>query len=247
MIAIPSTARIVEQLAGAELFVGLTPEVLAEVAKRGKVEALAKGAILFAQGAPADRCHALLTGRVRIAQSGAEGGRVIVRFVGPGEMFGTVALFTDRRYPAEASSVIDSVAISWPEPTLLELTHRYPQIALNLVRIVGARLREVQERLREIATQPVDQRIAHALLRLADRGTDTGKHDAAIAFPITRQDVAEMCGATLYTVSRVLTAWEKAGYIATHRKHLTIHNFPEIHRLAGGSEPPAPGPVGGIR
>ena len=233
----PPTARIAEQLAGAELFVGLAPEVLAEVARRGKVEALEKGTILFAQGAPAERCHALLAGRVRIAQSGAEGGRVIVRFVGPGEMFGTVALFTDRRYPAEASPVIDSVAISWPEPTLLELTQRYPQIALNLVRIVGARLREVQERLREIATQPVDQRIAHALLRLV-------KHDAAIAFPITRQDVAEMCGATLYTVSRVLTAWEKAGYIATHRKHLTIRNFPEIHRLAGESNS---GPVGGIR
>jgi CRP/FNR family transcriptional regulator, nitrogen oxide reductase regulator len=239
MVTLPSTARIAEQLAGAELFVGLTAEVLTEVAKRGKVAALEKGAILFAQGAPADRCHALLAGRVRIAQSGAEGGRLIVRFVGPGEMFGTVALFTDRRYPAEASAVMDSVAISWPEPALLELIHRCPRIALNLVHVVGTRLREVQERLREIATQPVDQRIAHALLRLSDRDPNAGKCDGAIAFPITRQDVAEMCGATLYTVSRVLTAWEKAGYVVTHRKQLTIRNFPEIQRLAGEAQSPA--------
>lgn len=226
-------AAVAEQLAGMDLFVGLAREALADVAGRGRLQTLARGTILFAQGAPADSCHALITGRVRIAQSGPEGDQVIVRFVGPGETFGTVALFTDGRYPAEAAAVIDSVGISWPEPTLLELIHQYPQIALNLVRIVGERLREAQERLRELATQRAEQRIAHALLRLTDADAIAGKHGAAIEFPLTRQDVAEMCGATLYTVSRFLTAWEKAGYIETHRKHLTIRKLDEIHRLAG--------------
>lgn len=122
--------------------------------------------------------------------------------MGPGEIFGTVALFTDRRYPAGASAVTDCVEISWPEPALLELIHRYPQIAVKLVRIIGARLLEVQQRLREIATQRVDQRIAHAILRLAERTTTPGRDNAVVEFPLTRQDVAEMCGATLYTVSR---------------------------------------------
>jgi len=213
-----------------DLFTGLDATALAEVAQRGRVQALPKGAILFAQGATADRCHALVEGRMRISQSGAEGAQLIVRFVGPGETFGTVALFTDRHYPAEASAVVDSVEISWPESTLLELVERYPRIALNLVRIVGARLREAQERLREIATQRVDQRIAHALLRLAHKEQ---KDDSVIDFPVTRQDLADLCGATLYTVSRVLTGWEKAGYITTRRQKLTIRKFPEIRRLAG--------------
>jgi CRP-like cAMP-binding protein len=231
---VPPSA-VAEQLAGMDLFAGLARQALADVAARGRVQTLTRGTILFAQGTPADRCHALIAGRVRIVQSGPEGGQVIVRFVGPGETFGTVALFTDGRYPAEAAAVIDSVGISWPEATLLELIHQYPQIALNLVRIVGARLRDVQERLRELATQRAEQRIAHALLRLTDPGATAGKHDAAIEFPLTRQDVAEMCGATLYTVSRVLTSWEKAGYIKTHRKHLTIRRLDEIYRLAGES------------
>jgi CRP-like cAMP-binding protein len=217
-----------------DLFMGLAREALADVARCGRMQTLARGTVLFAQGAPADRCHALLTGRVRIVQSGPEGGQVIVRFVGPGETFGTVALFTDRRYPAEAVAVIDSASISWPEHTLLELIHQYPQIALNLLAVLGARLREVQERLRELATQRAEQRIAHALLRLTDPHAIAGR-DAAIEFPLTRQDVAEMCGATLYTVSRVLTAWEKAGYIETHHKHLTIRKLDEILRLAGES------------
>ena len=234
MPPIPSTTAIAEQLARMDLFLGLRTTPLAEVARHGQVQHLPKGTLLFAQGAPADRCHALIQGRMRIAQSGAEGDQIIVRFVGPGETFGTVALFTDRRYPAEATAVVDSIEISWPEPTLLKLIERHPQIALNLVKIVGARLREAQERLREVATQRVDQRIAHALLRLAPTdATQTTQANAVIEFPLTRQDLAEMCGATLYTVSRVLTAWEKAGFITTRRKQLTIRNYPEIRRLAG--------------
>lgn len=223
------------QIAGMELFVGLSGTALAEVAARARVQLLPRGTMLFAQGSLAERCHALLTGRVRIAQSGEEGGRLIVRFVGPGEMFGTVALFTDRRYPAEATTVIDSVEISWTVAGLLELLHRHPQIALNLVKIVGARLRETQERLRELATQRVEQRIAHALLRLANCGGSSAAQTGAIDYPLTRQDIAQMCGATLHTASRVLKAWERAGYVTSDRKAVRILDVAGIRRIAGAS------------
>jgi CRP-like cAMP-binding protein len=221
-----------DSLANMELFVGLPPEGLAEVAKRARAQALPKGAILFTQGMTAERCHALVSGRIRIAQSGEEGGQLLVRFVGPGEMFGTVALFTDRRYPAEASTVTDSIEISWTEPVLLELIESYPQIALNLIKVIGTRLREVQERLRELATQRVDQRMARVLLRLASRHPVDDDDRAEIEFPVTREDIAAMCGATLYTASRVLTAWERAGYVKTHRRRLSILRIDEIRRLA---------------
>jgi CRP-like cAMP-binding protein len=230
-------AFVAEQLARAELFDGLASAVLAEIAQLGQVKTLSRGTRLFAQGTKVERCHALVTGCVRIAQSGPEGGQVLVRFVGPGEIFGTVALFTDRHYPADATTVIDSVEISWAESALLELIQRYPQIALNLVKVIGKRLREMQERLRELATQRVDQRIAHALLRLADRGVSPGIDDARIEFPLTRQDVAAMCGATLHTVSRVLTAWEKAGYLSSRRARVSICKISELRRIAGA--PPA--------
>lgn len=218
-----------------ELFIDLPQEALIEVAERGRVLALPKGTILFAQGAHAERSHALVSGAVRIGQSGEEGGEFLVRLVGPGEMFGTVALFTDRRYPAEASCVVDSVGISWTEGELLELIRRYPQIAVNLVKVIGARLREAQERLRELATQHVGQRIARTLLRLAANHSLACREGAVIEFPLTRQDIAAMCGATLYTTSRVLTAWGKAGFISTHRRYLTIRQFEEIRRLANST------------
>jgi CRP-like cAMP-binding protein len=105
----------------------------------------------------------------------------VIRFIGPGEMFGTVALFTNRQYPADATTLSNSLKISWSETDLLALLRRHPQIALNVIRIIGKRLKEAQERMRELATQRAEQRVAHAVLRLAQQaghGTVDGTRDA---------------------------------------------------------------------
>lgn len=221
-----------ESLVGMEIFLDLPPAALAEVAASARVRHLEKDTTIFVQGDPAERCYALVEGRVRITQSGYDGAQLVVRFIGPGEMFGTVALFTDRQYPAEAVTVVESVEISWTEAALLDLIGRYPQIAVNIIRIVGARIREVQERLRELATQRVERRIAHVLLRLAAQAGHTADNRTTIEFPLTRRDVAQMCGTTLHTASRVLTGWEKAGLIATSRQRVTIRKLAAIQRIA---------------
>ncbi len=222
-------------LAGMELFVGLPAAALAEVSARARVRRLARDTVVFLQGSAAAACHALLEGRVRVTQSDEAGAELLVRFIGPGEMFGTVALFTDRRYPAEAVTVLDSIEISWSEAALLELIGRHPLIALNMVRIIGTRLREVQERLREVAFQRVERRIAHALLRLAAGAGQAIDERTTIGFPLTRKDVADMCGATLHTASRVLTAWEKAGLVATQRQRVTIRDAEGLRQIAEDS------------
>jgi CRP-like cAMP-binding protein len=215
-----------------ELFRGLPREALAEVLDRGTVRRLARNTVIFAQGQVATRCHALIDGRVRITQSDEDGTELLVRFIGPGQMFGTVALFTNGEYPAEAVAVLESVEISWPQAALLELIGRFPQIALNIVRVIGVRLREVQERLRELASQRVERRIAHALLRLAAQAGRPVGDGTTIDFPLTRKDLADMCGATLHTVSRIMTAWERSGLIGSRRQRVSIHDPAAIQRIA---------------
>ena len=202
-----------------------------------RVRRLAKDSIVFGQGQTAERCHALIDGRVRITQSDEDGAQLVVRFIGAREMFGTVALFTDRRYPAEAVTVVDSTEISWTEAALRKLIGLYPQIAINIVEIVGMRLKEVQERLRELATQRVERRIARVLLRLAHQVSRASDDGTTIDFPLTRRDVAEMCGTTLHTVSRTLTAWEKAGVIASRRQRVTIRKLADMQRMAEDLSP----------
>jgi CRP/FNR family transcriptional regulator, nitrogen oxide reductase regulator len=222
-----------EALAGMEMFLGLPPSALAEVMACARLRHLPKDTTVFLQGGAAKYCHALIQGRVRITQSDQEGTQFVVRFIGPAEMFGTVALFTDRKYPAEAVTVIDSIEISWTEAALRDLIGRHPRIALNIVTIVGARLREVQDRLRELATQRAECRIARVLLRLAAQAARGASDEATIDFPLTRKDVAEMCGATLYTVSRIMTAWERAELITTKRQRVTVRELAKIRRIAG--------------
>lgn len=221
-----------QALAATDLFAGLSGPVLDVIAAAARHRRVPSGARVFNQGDENVRAHVVVEGAVRISQTGSDGGQMVVRFISPGEMFGTVALFTDGRYPADAIALQETLEASWSEPELLDLMTRYPEIAVNIIRIVGKRLQEVQNRMRELATQRAEQRIAHALIRLARQ---SGQSDAAgmtINFPLRRKDVADIAGTTLHTASRVLTGWEKAGLLTSQRRRLTVRNPSQLLRIA---------------
>lgn len=210
----------------------MPPAVLDVVAAAARQRRVLAGMTVFNQGDENVRAHAVLEGSVRISQSGSDGAQVVMRFIGPGEMFGTVALFTDRRYPADAIALAETLEASWSESELLDLMTRHPQIAINAIRIVGKRLQEVQNRVRELATQRAERRIAHALLRLAHQAGHSTAAGTAITFPLRRKDVADIAGTTLHTASRILTAWQKAGLLASQRQRLTIRHPSQLLRIA---------------
>jgi CRP-like cAMP-binding protein len=221
-----------EALAAMELFHGLPRPALETVAAAARLRRLPKDLRIFSQGDDGVRAHAVIEGSVRITQSGRDGAQVIVRFIGPGEMFGTVALFTDGLYPADAATLTETLEASWSEAELLDLMTIYPLIAINVIRIIGKRLQEVQERVREFATQSAERRVAHTVLRLAHQAGHSTIDGTAIDFPLRRKDVADIAGTTLHTASRILTAWEKAGLLASHNQHLTIRQPAQILRIA---------------
>lgn len=221
-------------LHGMELFAGLDAAALAEVVRHAHTRRLRKGTRVFAQSDPADTCHALIDGRVKIVQQGPDGQQLVIRFVGPGETFGTAAVVVGTGYPGDAVAVADGVEITWSKDVMAALMERHPPIAMNALRIVGRRLREVQTRLREVSTERVERRVAHALLRLvrqAGRRVEGG--GVEIAFPLSRQDLAEMTGTTLHTVSRIVSAWDGEGIVESGRQHLVIR---KPHRLVALAE-----------
>lgn|SRR5579871_1970179 len=219
-------------LAAMELFRELPAAALDAVAAAARVRQFPKDFLIFSQGDEGARAHAVIEGGVRIAQSGSDGAQAVMRFIGPGEMFGTVALFTDGRYPADAITVSETLEASWSEAELRELIARYPQIAINVIRIIGMRLQDVQNRVRELATQRAERRVAYALLRLANQAGLGTAEGMTIRFPLRRKDVADISGTTLHTASRILTAWEKAGLLVTRNQRLTIRHPAELLRIA---------------
>lgn len=225
-----------DQLARMELFSGVPQPALETVRATARCEHVQKGQIIFRQGGRAERAYALGEGSVRIVQSGRDGGQVVIRFIGAGEMFGTVPVFTDHVFPADAIAAERSQVISWSEADLLRLIETYPQAALNVIRILGARLAEAQERLRELSTQGVERRVASALLRLAAQAGRAAGDGTQIDLRLRRQDLAEVSGTTLHTASRLLAGWQKAGLLSSERQRLTLRNLPKLRRIADGAE-----------
>lgn len=216
-----------------ELFAKLDEAALDEVLRHGRTRRLPRGRIIFHRGDTANVCHLLLSGRVRIAQTDS-GDDVVIRYVGPNQIFGALALFYGGRYPADAIAVTDCVEIQWSSAAILELMQRYPRIALNALTIVGHRLDELQHRIRELTTQAVDRRIAHALLRLAQQAGKRVKGGIEIGFPLSRKDLAAMTGTAHTTVSRILSDWQARGIVASARKRIIVCDLGRLETLAGG-------------
>jgi CRP-like cAMP-binding protein len=101
-------------------------------------------------------------------------------------------------------------------------------------RTLGTRLDEMQSRIAELATQAVEQRVAAALLRLVNQSGRKVEDGIEIAFPVTRQNIADMAGTTLHTVSRLLSAWEKDGLVRSTRRHVVVTAPHRLVVLSGG-------------
>jgi CRP-like cAMP-binding protein len=215
---------------------GLPAAALETLAASARVRGLPRDSRVFSQGDENVRAHVLLEGGLRIAQVGSDGGEVTIRFIAPGETFGTMALFTDRRYPADAVALMESREVSWSEGELMALMAECPELAIAVIRMVGRRLQEVQVRGRELATQRVEQRVANAVLRLAAQAGHRSAQGIEIAFPLRRRDVADIAGTTLHSVSRILTAWERKGLIAGRQQHLILCRRAALERVAEEGE-----------
>ena len=204
------------------LFAGVTPEAMDEILREARSARYPKNSAIFEQGADAQSFFLLLHGHVRAAKTTPTGEQIVVRYVAPGETFGLAMAIGAARYPATAMAVDDSVVLIWPNSAWPRLVERFPALAANTLQTVGTRLQESHTRILEMSTQQVEQRVAHALLRLvrqSGRKTDKG---IDIDFPITRQDIADMTGTTLHTVSRVLSAWEDQGLVSGGRQKVRI-------------------------
>lgn len=219
-------------IASLALLDNLTPAALQDAMVAASIRTLPRGTRIFDQGEPNERAHALLTGSVRISQTGSDGNEVVIRFIGPGEIFGSVAIYTDRKYPADATAMVDSIEVSWSRGDLLALMERHSKIATNMIGIVGQRLAELQERVRELAAHRTDRRVAHTLLRLLRQAGHPVAGGTEIGFPLRRKDIADISGTTLYTISRILTSWERGGLLFSRNQRLVICSLDRIRQIA---------------
>lgn len=222
------------RLAAMPLFAGVDAPTLEEILAAARTARYAKETVVFAQEEEAHSFFVLIEGRLRVTKLTPNGQQVVVRFVSAGDLFGIAPAVGRTTYPASATAIVDTVAAAWPTPAWPRLLALNPAFAANALKTVGSRLQDAHARVVELATEPVEQRIARALLRLAERSGRRSADFVEIDFPLSRQDVAEMTGSTLHTVSRILSAWERDGIVAGGRRRIAVRDRAALVRIAEG-------------
>ena len=191
------------------------------------------GTAIFEEGFDAERFYLLLDGHIRVVRISEQGERIIALHIPSGQLFGIASALGHTTYPATATAAVEAVALSWPMHLWTEFVARYDGFATQTYKTVGRRIDEMSTRMLELATQQVEQRIACAILRMINQSGRKVDNGIEIDFPVTRQNLSEMTGATLHTVSRTLSAWERDGIIESQRKHITVCDPHKLVILSG--------------
>jgi CRP-like cAMP-binding protein len=215
-------------IASLSAFEGLTPAELDRMVGQARSLRIARNRAVFEQEGDAHSFFLLLDGHIRVVKSTAEGGEVTVRYIGPGELMGIATALGRITYPASAIAAVDCVVLAWASSLWSEFASAYPSFGASTYKTVGNRLQDAHTRVVEMSTEHVDRRVAHALLKLVNQTGRKTQEGLMIDFPISRQDIAEMTGTTLHTVSRLMSAWEGKGLVRSGRQKVTVV---EPHRL----------------
>jgi CRP-like cAMP-binding protein len=221
-------------LANVPLFTGLDATVLTDVLANARLRRMPAGGFFFHENDPATHLYVLTEGRLKITQLTPEGHQVIHMLLTAGQPFGGVAALGEGEYPITAEAVEECVALSWDATTMTGLMRKYPDIAINTAKFLARRFHELQVQHRQLMTERVERRVARALLKLADNAGRKAPGGVEIDFPLSRQDLAEMTGTTLFTVSRLLSGWDEKQLIRAERQRVTVLDPAALQTIAEG-------------
>ncbi|HSA78270.1 MAG TPA: Crp/Fnr family transcriptional regulator [Nitrospirota bacterium] len=219
------------------VFKDATDEDLELLARKGVLRSIEEGEYFFFQGDPATYFYVLISGRAKLLQTNPAGQQVNLRTINEWQMFGALgAVRENATYPAMAQALEPSTALAIESSFLKEMLQTRPYLSQSLVQLMTSYIMEMQERYRELATERVERRIALTVLRLAAQvgKRSESKEEMTVELPLSRQDVAEASGTTVFTVSRVLADWERRGLVEAGRERVLIRNPHGLVQISEG-------------
>lgn len=208
------------------IFSGLSDDELAALAELAFEYSFMPDQFVFWDGDAPERFYVITEGSVKVVKHSSLGKEFIIAFFGPGEMFGEVAVFENRSYPASAQAVARTRVLGISREDFLAFLTDRPQVALRIINVLGGRLRDAQGRLRDLAGERVEQRIAAVLVMLSSKLGDT--------LPFTRQEIADMAGTTTETTIRVMGQLRSRGITRSIRGKVTIIDAEKLRLLSEG-------------
>jgi len=230
----PSLPEHLQQMTASALFAGLTPQECAEIVSCARARSFARDELLFCQGQPVRNLILLQSGSVKHTQVGESGSEVLLRMSGTGDALHVQGDSGTCSHTCSARAMENCKAMVWESARLQALMTQYPQIRQNISKILAGRLRELEERFREVATEKVARRLALILLRLIKQvGKPT---EEGVQIFLSREELAQMTGTTLFTISRIFSRWAEEGLVTPRRESVIVNDSRRLASLRDDSE-----------
>ena len=208
------------------IFSGLGDEELTELADLALRRSLRAGESVFWEGDAPHWFYVVAEGRVKVSKTSSLGREFIIAFFGPNEVFGEVAVFENKPYPASAQAVEETTVLAIRRDDFLTFLAGRPDVALRIIGVLGGRLRDAQGRLRDLAGERVEQRVARTLLMLHSK--------LGATLPFTRREIADMAGTTPETAIRVMSRMQEGGIVRSVRGETAVIDETKLRLLSEG-------------
>jgi CRP/FNR family transcriptional regulator, cyclic AMP receptor protein len=206
--------HLVRLLGANAFFASLGGEAIEAIATLCVARSLRVDETLFLKGDPGDALYAVRRGKVRIATSTDAGKRITLNILGPGDVFGEIALLDGRPRTADAVSAEASELLMVQRRDFLALLERRPTVAIAVIELLCARLRWMSDRMEESALLPIPVRLARRLVGLTD--------DYGDEINVSQEELADFVGATRESVNRQLRGWERRGFVELGRNRIRL-------------------------
>jgi CRP/FNR family transcriptional regulator len=215
------------------LFSFLSDPARNTLAKEVTETCYAKGEFIFREGDPADYFHILKEGAVKCVKSNPDGKEVTLKLLMPGDLFCCeAAVFDGGGHPGCAKPLGDATVLRVSKKAYYAMLREHPEAALDVIKYLGNRLNEAQEKAKVLALDQAEQRMAALLVTLAQRTGVKDTDGIRLMVPLTRQDLADMAGITVETAIRIMSRFKKAGFVTGTAKKILVQNLQQLKDLA---------------
>ena len=209
------------QISTSALFTGLSAADLTQINNSARLREFARHDLIFEQGQSVRTVFLMMSGSLKLTQVSCNGSEVILWLCGPSDAVGIFGIPTQVRHTCSAKVMQACKVLSW-ESSRIDLLPASLQIRRNIGRLTSYRISELEERFREIAMEKVPVRVGLALHRI---GLQIGRPVVGgIEVAISREEIAQLTGTTLFSISRLISKWSDQGLTLPRRESIVIRD-----------------------
>jgi CRP/FNR family transcriptional regulator, cyclic AMP receptor protein len=213
---------VIELLRRVQLFSELSPPELERVAQVAIPRSFPRDTRVFHEGDAGDACYIVRSGTCRVTREHSDGRAITLATLGPGAIFGELAMFDGERRSASVEAAQNTELLALPASDMRSLIREHSEMAEKLVVALTRRLREANERISRQSFQTVPSRVAGVLNQLLTEDALAGLVREGVTIRLRQSDLAQLAGTSRESVSRFLATLERAGVVQVGRGRVTV-------------------------